>query len=285
MAPHEPNTTDLENIARLDRWLSEMSEGIDRLGDLLEWGDPPNELKPPAERGRSERHADDVWAAPDTPAGGRIGGPGWGSVGGSINAYPSMVGDVCHSTMLLVLPKEPRPPEVGGSEGVVIARRYFERALDATEHWAHVCRGRNLVIVTESWPVPPVDLRLSFYGVHFWPPEEVRRWLMAIGLPQHVVDSAVHRYEASGCDERAMRDLLNRYWDMEYPHRGRFGLRSPYTSWRFSGEYPSSLQTALGALARRRKLDVHVRLFVRRGALVSFPVLQVKGAGDWPGGW
>lgn len=80
-----------------------------------------------------------------------------GNAGGFLNMFPASSRGPCRRQFVLILPANPLRQKCGITpherERQFIA--YFQNALVALHRWASRCRGTDVFLVTEQWPIAP----------------------------------------------------------------------------------------------------------------------------------
>lgn len=134
----------------IDRLISRIAESGNRLEDCLmedrEMPDLPEpESKEPLSDGFGPWEEERLWKNPCIN----------GASGRSLfNCFPSSRRTVCHEVKFFLLPRTPKVGSMGQEELVEYGEAYFSAAVDSLLHWADQCKGKHLVILTDTWPLP-----------------------------------------------------------------------------------------------------------------------------------
>jgi hypothetical protein len=138
----------------IDHIIDGICQEFDSLSDAFDFPDEPQPEEQPAERNEFPE-GDDSYFPPDSGIGGTFRPAG--NIGGFVNMFPANAYGACRPDFLLVLPSDPlrRHRKVTPHERERRTIHYFQNALRALHNWASNCRGKDVYLLTEQWPVAP----------------------------------------------------------------------------------------------------------------------------------
>jgi hypothetical protein len=140
------------NLTEIDDLIAKITQSIDRLEDCIEW---PEYEPSPNEDQRRESMDGSVYdpESRDTSISGL-------SASATFNCFPSNCPASCCDTFFLILPRTPYPRSCGPCEAEQVRVDYFCDAMNAFHLWIDNCKGSTLVILTDTWPLPPSGEKL-----------------------------------------------------------------------------------------------------------------------------
>ena len=78
----------------------------------------------------------------------------------------------------MLLLRSPRVGAMGPEEAKAFGREYYTAAIGSLLHWAEVCKGKTLVILTDTWPLPgSIEDPVSPVNQMLWSEEFLWHWL------------------------------------------------------------------------------------------------------------
>lgn len=149
-------------LNEIDGLIAKITQSIDRLEDCIEW--PEYEPDSPNEEQRRENMDGSVYdpESRETSISGL-------SSSATFNCFPSNRPAPCCDTFFLILPRTPYPRTCGPCEAEHVRVNYFSDAVNALFNWAYRCKGSTLVILTDTWPLPPGGEKLPrISNYHRW---------------------------------------------------------------------------------------------------------------------
>jgi len=148
-------------LNEIDDLIGKITQDIDRLEDCIEW--PEYEPDSPNEDQRRDKMDGSVY----DPKSREVSIPGI-VASATFNCFPSNRPAPCCDTFFLILPRTPSPRSCGHSEAELVRVSYFHDAMRALFRWAEECKGSTLVILTDTWPLPPGGERLPIPANEFF---------------------------------------------------------------------------------------------------------------------
>lgn len=135
-------------LTEIDDLIAKITQSVDRLEDCIEW--PEYEPDSPKEDQRREKMDGSVY----DPESREVSISGLSS-SAIFNCFPSNRPAPCRDTFFLILPRTPYPRTCGPCEAELVRANYFRDAMHAFYEWIESCKGSTLVILTDTWPLPP----------------------------------------------------------------------------------------------------------------------------------
>jgi hypothetical protein len=145
-------------LTEIDDLIAKITQSVDRLEDFIEW--PEYEPDSPNEDQRRDKMDGSVY----DPKSREVSIPGI-AASATFNCFPCNRPAPCCDTFFLILPRTPYPRTCGPCEAEKVRVNYFRDAIIAIYSWAEKCKGSNLVILTDTWPLPPGGEKLAI-SVH-----------------------------------------------------------------------------------------------------------------------
>jgi len=156
----------------IDTIIDGICQEYDSISDAFDFSDEPRAGEPLAERDKLPEDGE----FPVLPDGG-IGGTFRPSshFGGFVNMFPANAYGPCRPDFLLVVPADPlrMKRSVRPNERERLRVRYFQNALRAIDRWATICRGKNIYLLTERWPVAPGITKSAVWDSELAPQNQI----------------------------------------------------------------------------------------------------------------
>ena len=248
----------------VDQWIQSILAEVDCLSDLLDWH---NETE--TRRENDNEFGEGGVFSPRVPC--RI-KPRASRGASSVNVFPAdQLGP--HKPVLVVSLLRFPCNKLGG-----VAKRnnffYFQDAVRAIYHWAQNSNSEHLVLITDTWPLPPQEQNFS----ENQPPFDFLN--LALSLKRHCISRRI--------DQEEYRELLNDMWHFyRRYHFDEFFHRFPhYVKRRFGFDLLNfssremSVQEKIGLILKSTKINCHVYLHIGKNQTVPFALNKA-----WPLGW
>lgn len=157
-------------LTEIDDLIAKITQSIDRLEDSIDWSEHDADFEYDYNRAESVYHP-------------RSRGASITGLSSSVfNCFPSNRMVSCCDTFFLILPRNPSPRNCGPCEAEPVMLRYFHDAMYALYSWAQECKGSTLVILTDTWPLPPGGQKLTLPDFWSWDRSKYGRSLTKYGI-------------------------------------------------------------------------------------------------------
>jgi hypothetical protein len=164
----------------IDHYIDGICREFGSLSDAFDFPDEPH-----FEESHSRNDEPHEGNSSDLPQDSEITGtfrPG-GCLGTLVNMFPANAQGACTPQILMVLPADPlrRNRKVTSHQRQRRTILYFQKALCALHRWAANCRGNDVILLTEQWPVAPTITDSHLWGNTLATPElHIENWRLTL---------------------------------------------------------------------------------------------------------
>jgi hypothetical protein len=132
----------------IDSLISEICQSCDRLEDIIE--EDREVLYTNSSKGEDDTDPEEVELG-NVSGNVRIRGMSSCPV---FNFFPSSKKGGCKDVMFILLPRSPKVGPMGPEDAKAFSEEYFTAAVEALTQWAEFCKGKTLVVLSDTWPLP-----------------------------------------------------------------------------------------------------------------------------------